>query len=29
MIDEFAERDTKQEGATSFDDYVFGGIQED
>ena len=29
MIDEFAERDTKQRGAVGFDDYVFGGIQED
>ncbi len=29
MLDEFSEQDTAQAGATSFDDYVFGGIQDD
>jgi len=28
MLDEFSEQDTAQAGATSFDDYVFGGIQD-
>jgi hypothetical protein len=29
VLDEFSEQDTAQPGTTSFDDYVFGGIQED
>ena len=29
ILDEFSEQDTAQAGATSFDDYVFGGIQDD
>ena len=29
ILDEFAEDDTSQPGTTSFNDYVFGGIQDD
>ena len=29
ILDEFSEEDTSQPGTTSFNDYVFGGIQDD
>jgi hypothetical protein len=29
VLDDFSEQDTAQPGTTSFDDYVFGGIQDD
>ena len=29
ILDDFTEEDTAQTGTTSFDDYVFGGIQDD
>ena len=29
VLDDFSEQDTAQTGTTSFNDYVFGGIQDD